>query len=274
VDYSKACESRSVVVMSGEIKVQQENGIAIVTISRPEKLNAVTYDMLRQFEEKVSRLLNDPNIFIVIFTGEGDKAFSAGFDIDTITTLEEKEYFNFFKLLEKTVGEIRDARNCITIAAVNGYAVGFGAIVSASCDFRFFSDNAAFKLPEIDLSIFPGSGAASGLLRLVTPSKAKEILLTGRMIPAVEAKELGIADKIFRQDELMKETLEFARTLAEKDRKILIRTKTLIDAMTGAELAEAADIESMFTEEWLREKLGEQVDGGRSAEQLHSRNTE
>ncbi|MHA1246605.1 MAG: enoyl-CoA hydratase/isomerase family protein [Candidatus Thorarchaeota archaeon] len=260
--------------MSGEIKVQQENGIAIVTISRPEKLNAVTYDMLRQFEEKVSRLLNDPNIFIVIFTGEGDKAFSAGFDIDTITTLEEKEYFNFFKLLEKTVGEIRDARNCITIAAVNGYAVGFGAIVSASCDFRFFSDNAAFKLPEIDLSIFPGSGAASGLLRLVTPSKAKEILLTGRMIPAVEAKELGIADKIFRQDELMKETLEFARTLAEKDRKILIRTKTLIDAMTGAELAEAADIESMFTEEWLREKLGEQVDGGRSAEQLHSRNTE
>ncbi|MHA1780332.1 MAG: enoyl-CoA hydratase/isomerase family protein, partial [Candidatus Thorarchaeota archaeon] len=167
--------------------------------------------------------------------------------------LKKNEYREFFKLLEKTVATIRDARNCITIAAINGYAMGFGAIIAAACDFRFVADNAAFKLPEIDLSIFPGMGAASGLVRLVPVSVAKEIILTGRTIPAGEAKELGIADKIFTQAELMKETMAFADVLAKKDRKILIRTKNLLDAMAGRELAEAAEVESMFTDEWIRE---------------------
>ncbi|MHA1771041.1 MAG: enoyl-CoA hydratase/isomerase family protein [Candidatus Thorarchaeota archaeon] len=239
--------------MTGEILSDQKDGIAIVTINRPEKLNAVTYDMLRAFEEKTSRLLNDPEAFIVIFTGAGDRAFSAGFDIDTVKGLKKNEYREFFKLLEKTVATIRDARNCITIAAINGYAMGFGAIIAAACDFRFVADNAAFKLPEIDLSIFPGMGAASGLVRLVPVSVAKEIILTGRTIPAGEAKELGIADKIFTQAELMKETMAFADVLAKKDRKILIRTKNLLDAMAGRELAEAAEVESMFTDEWIRE---------------------
>ncbi len=243
--------------MSGEIKVDREDAIAVVTISRPDKLNAVTYEMLREFEDKVSRLLNDPEIFVVIITGEGERAFCAGFDLETVKNLRKEEYLDFFKLLGKVVAEVRDNRNCITIAAVNGYAVGFGAIISAACDFRFFSDNAGFKLPEVDLGIFPGSGASSGLLRLVGPSKAKELLLTGRMVPADEARHIGIADKVFSQDELMKETLEFARELVGKDRKLVIRTKTLIDAMVGHELLDAADIESAFTEEWLREKVEE-----------------
>ena len=239
--------------MSDELIIDQQNGIAIVTLNRPERLNAVTYDMLKEISERVPPLLNDPEVFIVIFTGAGEKAFCAGFDLDTVKSLKKSEYRDFFKLLERFIVILRNARNCVTIAAINGYAVGFGAILATACDFRFFSDNAAFKLPEIDLSIFPGMGAAVGLMQLVSPSKTKEILMTGRMIPADEAKSIGIADKIFAQSELMSETMKFADDLAKKDRKLLIRTKNLVDMMVGRELTDAIDVEGMFTEEWLQE---------------------
>ncbi len=239
--------------MTGGILVDQKDCIATVTINRPEKLNAVTYEMLRQFEKMVSSLVNDPSVFIVIFTGAGNKAFSAGFDLETVKGLKKTEYREFFKLLEKVVSIIRNSRNVITIAAINGYAVGFGAIIASACDFRFFSDNAAFKLPEIDISIFPGMGAISGLMRILPISKVKDIILTGRTVPAGEAKDIGIADRIFNQADLMKETMDFAEELAKKDRRIVLRSKNLIDSIAGREFSEAIDVEMVFTDEWLRE---------------------
>ncbi|TFH04677.1 MAG: enoyl-CoA hydratase/isomerase family protein [Candidatus Thorarchaeota archaeon] len=239
--------------MNGEIIVTIEDSYAIVKISRPEKLNAVTKDMLESFSQKVSTILNNPKIRAIIITGEGEKSFTAGFDLDTVTKLEGQEAKDFFKLLERTMRTIRQNRSCVTVAAVNGYAIGFGAMISIACDFRIISEKAIFRLLEIDLSIFPGAGAASNLYHLVGPSRTKDILMTGRKISAEEAMRIGLADRMVKQEEIMKTAIEFVKELLTKDPKILIRTKTLIDAMTGKDLEDADELETAYLDEWLRE---------------------
>ena len=240
--------------MTGEIKVSLHDSHAVVTISRPDKLNAVTKDMLVDFNEQVSTLANDPKIRAIIFTGEGNKAFTAGFDLETVGGLEGEEVTEFFKLLERTIRLIKENRTTLTVAAINGYAIGFGAMVVSACDFRIFADNGLFRLPEIDLAIFPGGGAASNLLHLVGPARAKDILLTGRKVTAEEALRIGLADMLVKQDELMDKTMELVKELLTKDPTILIRTKTLIDGMTGMDVGEAAELETAYLDEWLRER--------------------
>jgi enoyl-CoA hydratase len=239
--------------LTGEIIVTIEDSYAIVRISRPDKMNSVTKEMLESFHDKVSKIANEPNVRIIIFTGEGDTAFSAGFDLETVKTLEGQEAKEFFKLLEKTMRLIRENRTCITVAAVNGYAIGFGAMVSLACDFRIFSDRAVFKLPEVELSVFPGAGASSSLLQLVGPARAKDIVLTSRKVSAKEAMQIGLADMLIKHENIMDGTMEFVQELLKKNPKILIRAKTLIDGMTGKELAEADELESIYLDEWLRE---------------------
>lgn len=210
--------------------------------------------MLVDFSEQVSQIINNPNIRAVIFTGEGNRAFSAGFDMDTIMGLKGGEVTEFFKLLERTMRTIRENRTCVTIAAVNGYAIGFGAMAALACDFRFFADTATFRLPEVELSVFPGAGAASNLLHLVGPARAKDLLLTTRTVSAKEALQIGLADMLVNQDELMEKTMQFVEEILNKDPTILVRTKTLIDGMTGKDIADADELETAYLDEWLRER--------------------
>ena len=240
--------------MTGEIKVDIKDALATITISRPDKLNSVTKEMLIDFNEQVMQIINNPNIRIIVFTGEGDRAFSAGFDLEMIMGLEGKEVTEFFKLLERTMRLIRENRNCLTIASVNGYAIGFGAMTVLACDFRIFAENAVFRLPEVELGVFPGAGAASNLLHLVGPSVAKELVLTSRKVPADEAFRIGLADKLVSQEDLEKTTQAFVDELLSKDPTILIRSKTMIDGMTGKDVADADEVETAYLDEWLRER--------------------
>ena len=210
--------------------------------------------MLMDFNEQVSQIANNPNIRVIVFTGEGDSAFSAGFDIEMITGLNGKETTDFFKLLERTMRLIRENRTCVTIASVNGYAIGFGAMTALACDFRIFSETAVFRLPEVELGIFPGAGASSSLLYLVGPSRAKDIIMTSRKVSAKEALEIGLADMLVKKDELSQRTLEFVQELLSKDPIILVRTNTMIDGMTGKDVAEADELETAYLDEWLRER--------------------
>ncbi len=239
--------------MNGEIRVDVKDAIATVTISRPQKLNSVTYEMLVSFEDRVARLLNDKSIFAVVFTGEGEKAFCAGFDLDMVRSLEGQRHYDFFKILEQVIRTVKIARNTITIAAVNGYAIGFGAMLASACDFRFFASNASFRLPELEIGVFPGAGAASNLIALVGPSRTKDILLTGRTVTAEEALRIGIADRVVLQAELMSTVKEFLSSIYKKNRRLVMSTKTLVDGMTGERLIDAAEMESAYLEEWLRE---------------------
>ncbi|MHA1637166.1 MAG: enoyl-CoA hydratase/isomerase family protein [Candidatus Thorarchaeota archaeon] len=239
--------------MSGQIKVDHNDSIVTITISRPDKLNSVTKEMLADFDEKISKFTNDPDIAAIIITGDGEKAFCAGFDLKMINGLSSQERYDFFKGLEKIIRILKQARNCITIAAINGHAIGFGAMVASACDFRFYAKNGSFSLPEITIDIFPGAGAASNLIQLVGPAKAKDLLLTGRRIGADEAYRMGIADRIYRHDELMEKTLEYIHDLISKNRSILLRTKTLVDGMVGESVDGADELECTYLEEWLRE---------------------
>ena len=126
-------------------------------------------------------------------------------------------------------------------------------MVACACDFRIFSDSAVFRLPEVELSIFPGAGAASNLLHLVGPARAKDILMTSRKVSAKEAMQIGLADMLVSKDMIMEKTLEFVEELLKKNPTILIRTKTLIDGMTGKECSEADELETVYLDEWLRE---------------------
>ena len=209
--------------------------------------------MLESFNEKVQSIANNPKIRAIIFTGEGEKSFSAGFDLEMVKGLEGQAAADFFKLLERTMRLIRQNRTCITIAAINGYAIGFGAMVALACDLRIFSENAFFRLPETDLAIFPGAGATSNLYHLVGPSRSKDIVMTSRKVSAEEAFKIGLADRLVKQEEIMEEAVELVKTLLEKDSKILIRTKTLVDAITGKDLDEADELETAYLDEWLRE---------------------
>lgn len=238
--------------MNGEIKVEHNDSLVTITISRPDKLNSVTREMLDSFNDKVSKFTNEPSIAAIIFTGEGEKAFSAGFDLDMITSLEGEEHHNFFKKLESIIRIIRQARNCITIAAINGYAIGFGAMVAGACDFRFFAENGAYRLPEIDVGVFPGGGASSNLVHIVGPTHAKDILLSGRLVRADECLRIGLANRVVPQEDLMKTVKEYAHELVKKDRLILLRTKSLVDAMTGRTVGGADETESTYLDEWLR----------------------
>jgi len=210
--------------------------------------------MLVEFNDQVSQITNNPNIRAIIFTGEGDRAFSAGFDLEMIIGFEPKEVTDFFKLLERTMRLIHDNRTCVTVASVNGYAIGFGAMTLLACDFRIFSETAVFRLPEVELGVFPGAGAASNLLHLVGPSRAKDIIMTTRKVSAKEALQIGLADMMVKPDELEKCTKEFVEGLLSRDPKILIRTKTMIDGMTGKDVSEADEVETAYLDEWLREK--------------------
>ena len=239
--------------MTGEIVVTIEDSYALVKISRPDKLNSVTKEMLESFYEQVSKIANEPAVRAIIFTGEGDRAFSAGFDLEMVKSLQDQEAIDFFKLLEKSIRQIKENRTCITVAVVNGHAIGFGAMVACACDFRIFSDSAVFRLPEVQLSIFPGAGAASNLLHLVGPARTKDILMTGRKVSAKEAMQIGLADMLVNNDMIMEKALEFVEDLLKKDPKVLIRTKTLVDGMTGKEASEAAELETIYLDEWLRE---------------------
>ncbi len=222
-------------------------------MSRPEKLNSVTAEMLDAFAEMVSKWTNEPDIQAIIFTGEGEKSFSSGFDLKMITGLDKGEKYDFFKRLEKIIRSIRQARHCITLAAVNGYAIGFGAMVAGACDFRFFSENALYRLPEIDVGVFPGAGAASNLLHIVGPTHAKDILMSGRSVPADECLRMGLANRVLPQSELLPASLEYAEALIKKDQSILLRTKSMVDAMTGRTAGGADETESTYLEEWLNE---------------------
>ncbi len=239
--------------MDGEIKVTQKGSVATLTISRSDKLNSVTREMLVAFDDKVNQLTNDPEIMVVIFTGEGKKAFSAGFDLETVMNLKGAERTSFFKLLESAIRCIKENRNCITVAAINGYAIGFGAMVASACDFRFFSEKAIFRLPEVQIGIFPGAGATANLMDLVGSARTKDILVTGRLVSAEEALQIGLANRVVPCDELMSKVEEFAQDIINRDRKIVMRTVNLVDTMKGKDHIEAAGLETMYSDEWLRE---------------------
>lgn len=197
------------------IRYEVDDGLATVTLNRPDVHNAMNDAMRRELTEVFTALATDDLVRVVVVTGEGDRAFSAGADIrefvdvPTITGFrEQRRRIDFRQAMDRCPQPI--------IAAIRGYAFGGGLEMALACDIRIAGDDAQLGLTEINLAIIPGGGGTQRLPRLVGRGKALEMILTGARLPADEALRIGLVERIVPAAEVKKTAHDFARTIADK----------------------------------------------------------
>lgn len=224
------------------VTTSKSDGICIVKINRPEKLNAMNMDVAKELIATFEKTGTDDTIKVIILTGEGDRAFSAGADIEYMSKIspdESVEYAKLGQLLTATVENVRQP----TIAAVNGFALGGGCELAMSCDIRLAADTAKLGQPEVTIGIPPGWGGTQRLLRIVGIAKAKELVYTGKMIKADEAKEIGLVNHVIPLASLMDEAMKMAKTIAENSAMGVQMSKTAINKGRNADLDTGLGVE-------------------------------
>ena len=167
--------------------------VGILTINRPEALNALNLDVMKAINERLDEVTED--VYCLVITGAGPKAFVAGADIAQMAPMTPAEAAAFLAEGVKTFRRI-ETLPIPVIAAVNGFALGGGCEISMSCDIRICSDNAVFGQPEVGLGITPGFGGTQRLARLVSPGMAKQLIYTARNIKAAEAYRIGLVNQV------------------------------------------------------------------------------
>ncbi len=225
------------------ILLSVEGEIGILTINRPKALNALNIETLQDIQMGIREVKEDPALRVLILTGAGEKAFVAGADISEMRGMSPIEAVNFSRMGHQTLNMIQDLDRPV-IAAVNGFALGGGTEIAIACDFIYASENARFGQPEVTLGIFPGFGGTQRLPRLIGKGRAKELILTGKMITAQEAFQMGIVNKIFPQGSLMEETKKVAAQIASNGAVAVRLAKMLVDSGLNMDLAEACAFES------------------------------
>ncbi|MCD3217946.1 short-chain-enoyl-CoA hydratase [Clostridium botulinum C] len=195
------------------VLLEKENNIAIVTINRPEALNALNTNTLNELDLVVDEVAKDDNILVVILTGAGEKAFVAGADISEMKDKNVMEGRKFGLLGNKIFRKVETLEKPV-IAAVNGFALGGGCELSMACDIRIASQKAKFGQPEVSLGITPGFGGTQRLARHIGMGMAKELIYSAKNINADEAFRIGLVNKVVAPEELMKEAKKLANEIA------------------------------------------------------------
>lgn len=211
------------------------DGICTVKINRPDKLNAMNMDVARELVSVFEEIGQNQEIRVVVLRGEGDRAFSAGADIEymsNITPDESVEYAKLGQLVTNTVELVRQP----TIAAINGFALGGGCELAMSCDIRIASENAKLGQPEVTIGIPPGWGGTQRLMRIVGIAKAKELVYTGKMIRASEAKEMGLVNHVVPLESLDEECMKMAHQIAQNSAMGVQMSKVSINKGRNADL--------------------------------------
>jgi len=224
------------------INTEKSDGICTVTINRPDKLNAMNIEAAKELITVFNKLDKDDDLKVIILTGEGDKAFSAGADIEymsKITPNESEEYAKLGQLLTSTVENVSKP----TIAAVNGFALGGGCELAMSCDIRIAADTAKMGQPEVTIGIPPGWGGTQRLMRIVGIAKAKELVYTGKMIKAQEAKDIGLVNQVVELQSLMDEAMKMAKTISANSTIAVRMSKTAINKGRNADLDTGLGVE-------------------------------
>ena len=188
-------------------------GVALVTVNRPESLNALNSRVLSELDCVLYALEQDRGVQVVILTGAGEKAFVAGADIKEMAAMTSYDGHRF-ALQGQRLMLFMEKMTKPVIAAVNGYALGGGLELALACDVIYASDNAKLGFPEVTLGIIPGFGGTQNLARLIGPNRAKELVLSGRIIPAAKALEWGIVNELCPQAELKDKVTGLAREIA------------------------------------------------------------
>ena len=184
------------------LKIDHSEGILTISISRPEALNALNLKTLSELITVLQQTYQHADYKGIILTGDGEKAFVAGADIKELSALTRDQALAFAQNGQRLFKLIEDCPKPI-IAAVNGYALGGGCELAMACHIRVASDDAKFGQPEVNLGIIAGYGATEGLTQLVGRGKALELMMTGDMISAQEAKNIGLVNHVVAKEELM-----------------------------------------------------------------------
>jgi len=214
------------------IILEKKDRLAFITLNRPEKLNALNNQMISQLVDIVEDVEKDDTIRVVILTGAGDRAFSSGSDLAElkgITPLALKQRIEAPNIIRKISKP--------TIAMIQGYALGGGLELALACDIRIASENAQFGFPEIGLGWLPGGGGGTQVFpRLVGEGMAMKLILSGRLITATEAKEIGLIEEVVPVERLKSETEKLAKEIAEKPLEVLRLAKEAVGASIRANL--------------------------------------
>ena len=241
--------------------VNVEDGIAVVTLNRPEALNSINRAMRMEMMKLFPELDMRQDVKVIVITGTGDKAFCTGADLKerSTRTTEEMVYDRHY-LTSKSTSIISSVSKPV-IAAIKGYCMAGGYEMVLQCDISICSDNAIFALPEVTHGFFPGGGACQRLPRLVGYQMAKELIFTGRRWDAKEAKELGLVNKVVPIDKVFDEAMTMARKIASYPSIGVIQSKRALNQAMEVGLTAGLrfDVEAwvgcMHSDEW-KEKLG------------------
>jgi enoyl-CoA hydratase len=222
---------------------ERHDEIAIIRFNRPKALNAINPAVVAEVSNAVDTIEADTSIKVLIFTGEGDKAFVAGADIGSMKDYTPLEGKHFSAQGHDLLFHL-ESLPIPVIACVNGFALGGGCELAMACDFIYAADSAKFGQPEINLGIIPGFGGTQRLSRLVGKSMARELCMTGAMISAQEAKDIGLVNKVFPKDTLWEETIKVAKVMASKGKVSMRAVKETINKGYDQDLRTGCHMES------------------------------
>lgn len=221
--------------MSEVLLVERAGAVAVLTINRPDKRNALNGEVRAAILEALDRLRHDDDTRVLVFTGAGDSAFIAGADIAEFaerTPLQQREAMTGRRVFD----EIADFPKP-TIAMVNGYCLGGGCELALACDIRIAADSAKLGQPEVNLAIIPGGGGTQRLPRIVGTGQAMRLILTGEVIGADEARRIKLVDSVYPAEQLRERTMEMANAMAHKSPVALQLAKIAVRAASEMPLS-------------------------------------
>lgn len=224
------------------ILVESEDRIGVIKLNRPEVRNALDAKTLAEMSHAVEALEADERVGVIVITGAGEKSFAAGADIGQ---LRQKQPID--ALTPGMSGLYQKIENCqkATIAAVNGYALGGGCELAMACDIRVAADNAKFGLPELNLSIIPGAGGTQRLARIVGKGRALDMILTGELLTAEKAEDVGLVSKVVPQEQLWDAAKEKAEKILAKGPLAVRLAKVVVNRGFNSDMETALMIEKL-----------------------------
>lgn len=220
-----------------------KDNIAVVTLNRPDKLNALNEQTINDLDSIFDELKENELVYVVVLTGSGEKAFVAGADIKELNKLNMISAKEFAEKGQAVFNKI-DKFDKPVIAAVNGFALGGGCELALACHIRLASDNAKFGQPEVNLGIIPGYGGSQRLARLINTGRAMEYILTADMISADEAYRIGLVNKVYTQNELLDKAIEMAKKITVKGQQAIRMAVKAVKAVDQMSLKEGQNLEA------------------------------
>lgn len=235
------------------VKVEKDGSVCLVTLNRPEHMNSINIDMLEQMTTALKMAGEDPEIKVVILTGEG-RGFCSGADMDFVKYMIALKQPQFRRVLRDIVHSCVNSLEQLekpVIAAVNGYATGGGAEIALACDFRIASENAKFAFTEVKVGIIPDGGGIPRLTRLLGVGRAKELIMLGQTVDGFKAESIGLVNKCIPPDQLMVEAKQWAKELMTCAPLAVGMSKRAIDQALDMDLTTALDMMGIAQQELL-----------------------